>query len=496
MRTALCLSVLFGAGLLAPAEPPRREGFTIVTKECGLEAVVDEQYKSHPEWWLSGLHLVDLDGDGHLDFFMSAHGGGGALAALNDGAGKFVRAPGSYPATEIHLPCDINEDGKVDLAMTYQDGGGQWWLNQSKPGALDFKATDLLRGGNTDRINVLLDINRDGKNDWIRSQGPGLVFDIGDGGGRFASGELALRIGDDYKFEYSVVPADINGDGEIDLLVEWGRYKFAQGKSRIYRNDGKLQFTDVTREAGLTEDGTSIKGVGDFNHDGHIDLVVLEKNRLEIYMNDGTGKFVKKEGAIQGLKGTAAYASWGIAVFTDFDNDGIGDLLVNGKHFLKLLRGLGDGRFEVMNGAWGISDYSACSVDDGLCFGDIDNDGRLDIIGYRPGEKQRRFDVYHNDLPRRHWLRVRPLGRPGNRAAAGAKIRLFAPGSDQLLAYEEVAIYGRQEAHSYYSPSQTERHFGLGDRERVDVSVEFYPSRKVVWTRGAEADRAITVRED
>src|SRR5882724_9540617 len=77
--------------------PPRGKGFTDVTKESGVADLVAQQYAKNPKWWLSGLHLVDLDGDGKLDLFLSAHGSGGALAALNDGTGRFTLARGNYP---------------------------------------------------------------------------------------------------------------------------------------------------------------------------------------------------------------------------------------------------------------------------------------------------------------------------------------------------------------------------------------------------------------
>src|SRR6185295_7544945 len=82
--------------------PPKGKTFTDITKQSGVAELIAQKYATNPKWWLSGLHLVDLDGDGKLDLFLSAHGGGGALAALNDGGGRFKLAPGNYPATEIH----------------------------------------------------------------------------------------------------------------------------------------------------------------------------------------------------------------------------------------------------------------------------------------------------------------------------------------------------------------------------------------------------------
>jgi hypothetical protein len=58
-----------------------------------------------------------------------------------------------------------------------------------------------------------------------------------------------------------------------------------------------------------------------------------------------------------------------------------------------------------------------------------------------------------------------------------------------------VTIWARQVCHSYYSYTQTERHFGLGDRQTVDVSVEFYPSGKTVEQKGVTANRTVVVEE-
>src|SRR5262249_13124612 len=143
LATLLALTGLSRRGDEPAQPPPKGKGFTDITKEAGVADLVARQYGKNPKWWLSGLHLVDLDGDGKLDLFLSAHGGGSALAALNDGAGRFALAPGNYPPTEIHLAYDLDEDGKVDLTMTFQDGGGKWWLNRSKPGTLAFEGTKI-----------------------------------------------------------------------------------------------------------------------------------------------------------------------------------------------------------------------------------------------------------------------------------------------------------------------------------------------------------------
>ncbi len=493
LRLGFFVLLLVGGGMAGRAEA---QAFLDSTGASGVSKLVQAHYDAHPRWWLSGLHLVDLDCDGDLDLFLSSHGGAPALAALNDGKGNFMAAPGTYPSSEILLAYDIDEDGKIDLSMRYQDGGAEWWCNESRPGSLSFRTTGVRRGTNTARRQAIIDIDRDGKADWLRGLGGGICLDLGDGRGEFAEKSRFLATGDDRRSEVLCLPVDIDGDGDLDLLSEWGHYKTPGGNSRIFKNDGKMYFTETSAQAGIPSTGFSIKGAGDVDQDGDPDLICLEGlKRLEIYLNDGSGRFKKKDGAIEdGGKGISA-ASWGMAVTTDFDNDGVADILVNGKHFLKILRGVGQGKFVYKNADWAIADCSASSIDDGLCFGDIDGDGDLDIIGYKTISGQRRFSIYRNELPRRNWIRIRPVGLPGNRGAAGAKIRIYEPGGSRLLWQEQVVLYNSQAAQSYYGQAQTERHFGLGDRDVVDVCVQFHPSGKSIWRRGVPANSVLAIKE-
>src|ERR1051325_7473703 len=245
--------------------------FVNVTRDSGVADAIVRHYAAHSNWWLSGVNLVDLDGDGNLDLFLSAHGTSAPLALLGDGNGHFTNASGSYPQTEIHLAQDINEDGRVDLQMTFQDGGGKWWINESKPGFLKFRDSGIIAA--QARCNALIDLNRDGIADWLHER-PGVLWEFGNGKGAFKpAGHLDIA---QTRNEFNMHPADLNGDGFIDLVVHWGRYDLKQGRSRIYLNDGKMNFRDATSECGLTEDGLTIKGLGDENKDGALDLIAFE----------------------------------------------------------------------------------------------------------------------------------------------------------------------------------------------------------------------------
>ena len=168
LSAALCLvlhATLCGADEPDPVRPRAAAKFTVITEACGVEKLIRDHYATYPDWWLSGIHLVDLDNDGDLDLYFSVHGRGRALSALNDGRGHFTRAPGSCPSSEILLMADLDENGTLDMTMTHQDGGARWWRNLSRPGQLRFEATEITRGTNTARRQALIDIDRDGKAD-------------------------------------------------------------------------------------------------------------------------------------------------------------------------------------------------------------------------------------------------------------------------------------------------------------------------------------------
>jgi hypothetical protein len=469
-------------------------GFTDITDQSGLKTLRDVR---PDDWWASGLHFVDLDGDGRLDVFVSSHGSYGALAALGDGTGKFKQATGNYPTSEIHVPYDIDEDGLVDLSMTHEDGGGRGWTNASAKGALSFTGTSVTREGNTSRIQVMLDVNQDGNVDWIRASETedGVIVDYGDGHGAFKQGSTKFPgIGN-----VNPIPVDIDGDGDKDWLTSWGDYRYEPGKTNLYREDGKLALTDVTTDSGLYVDKLATQGVGDFDNDGDSDFIAIENEKFppSVFLNDGKGHFTKLANAITGVPGSPSYPTWGLGVVTDFDNDGLADMLYDGRNYLHVLHGTGGGKFEYMNTAWGIKNFAEAAVDSGFAFGDVDQDGDMDVLSWLQADPKHLFALYRNDLPKKHWIRVRAVGHAGHRGAPGAKIRVYAAGTTDLLWYEEVGIYCRQAQSGYgYHFAEEERHFGLGDRTKVDVTVEFYPSHKLVRKDGADADTTIRIGED
>lgn len=492
MKTILALAL---AALVAAP----RQRFTDVSGESGVAEGIARHLGEFPKVWLSGLTLIDLDGDGALDLHVGSHSGPAAPAAMlrNDGKGKFARLdpkmsvprgprhrdPLPYPGGEIRLSWDIDEDGKVDLLCSWHDGGGALYMN----GGDTFRRGDALDPFS--RATAIADLDGDGQVDYLagHDRSDKITVLLGRKGGTFEKSPSLTGL-----LESGAIPVDIDGDGRLDLLVSQRGYHPA--KRMILRNEGGLKFTPW--ESGLDENAGSIHGAGDLNGDGVPDLIAVEGPKVVLYLNDGKGRFTAKPEAISGLEGARnkpRYANWGGAVVTDLDNDGTPDILIDGRNFFYVLRGTGGGAFAYANDAWGIPNGAWSAVDEGLCFGDVDGDGRLDLVccAKGPEGKERGVALFRNDLPKKRWLRVRLVGKAGNRAAAGAVIRVSA---EKPLWTEPVAIWGRQSFHSYYTAASTERHFGLGDRERADVTVTF-PSGKRVERKAVPADTTLVIEE-
>jgi hypothetical protein len=490
------------------AARPAGQGFTDISQESGATDGIARHYKDFPKVWMSGLTLVDLDGDGALDLHVGSHSGPTAPAAMfrNDGKGRFTyidpkmsipRGPRAveplpYPGGEIRLSWDINGDGKLDLLCSWHDGGGALYLNESKGAEWSFRRGEILDPFS--RAVAIGDLNGDGFVDYVagHDRSDKIELLLGRKGGTFEKAPPIPGL-----LESGAILVDLDGDGKLDLLVSQRGYH--PTRRMILHNDGDLKFTPATSESGLDENAGNIHGVADLDGDGSPDLICIEGKAVMVYLNDGKGHFKVKPDALQGqdrIKNKPHYTNWGGAVVTDLDNDGIPDLLMNGRNFFYVFRGLGGGRFAYMNEAWGIPDGAWSAVDEGLCFGDVNGDGMLDLVVCAKGSdgKEKGVAILRNDLPRRHWIRVRLVGQEGNRAAAGAQIRITDGG--KLLWHEPIAIWGRQSFHSYYAAAQTERHFGLGDRESVDVCVVFHPSGKRIEKKGVKADTTLVIEED
>jgi hypothetical protein len=240
-------------------------------------------------------------------------------------------------------------------------------------------------------------------------------------------------------------------------------------------------------------------GVGDYDLDGHLDIVKthFQLQPAGLYRNLGKGEF-EDQAQAAGLAGERQYVSWGTGIF-DLDNDGYPDIFwvtgnvyaeierINPKFPYKgprvLFRNRGDGTFARMGDEAG-SAINARHVSRGCAFGDFDNDGDLDMVIMNQHEPP---SLLRNDAPREnHWLKVRLEGTKSNRSAIGALVLARYGGKLQAQGVLSQA--------SYVSSNDPRLHFGLGAETSADIEVH-WPSGAVEKYPKQAANRLVTILE-
>ncbi len=243
---------------------------------------------------------------------------------------------------------------------------------------------------------------------------------------------------------------------------------------------------------------------GDFDNDGDEDIFKtnLTNEGCNLYINDGRGNFYDASAEFGLLQPTFPYTGFGTEWF-DYDNDGHLDLFIangavnrieslRGSRYPfnqnnQLFRNEGDGRkFREMTGVAGPA-FALSEVSRGAAFGDIDNDGAIDIVVANNNGPARLLLNQVRSLNHNHWLLVQLEAANGNRFGLGAKI--------------EVRQHGRKllrRAHtdgSYLSANDVRVHFGLGDDPRIEKLIVYWPDgRREDWER-IQADQIVTIRQ-
>jgi hypothetical protein len=278
-----------------------------------------------------------------------------------------------------------------------------------------------------------------------------------------------------------VVAFDANGDGWPDLFVANDA-----SANHLWINQRNGTFTERALESGVAygEDGLPKAGmgvaVGDYDNDGSQDLLVLNLMRegATLFRNNGRGDFTDSSLKTGIHSITFPYTGFGVGWF-DFDSDGWLDLFVaNGAVSLReeqrgqpypfrerslLIRNpaVSGGAFQDVTGKAGPA-FELAEVRRGAAFGDIDNDGDIDVLVTNNNGPVR---LLLNELPRRNWLEIQIEG-PG--LGAGTRVAVKAGG---------VPVQWRT-AHtdsSYLSASDPRVHFGIGEATGIESVMLFWP---------------------
>jgi tetratricopeptide (TPR) repeat protein len=295
-------------------------------------------------------------------------------------------------------------------------------------------------------------------NSMLRNNGNGTFDDQTD--------EAGLLV--DLSQSRDVLFADFEGDNDIDLFVA-----NADHPSLLFTNLRMSRFSAGGRFRPPLEAGVEAAAAGDFNRDGRIDLLIAAGDRVLLYTNSGRAEF---EGRRLSIPGDLTPAGVGAMEILDYNNDGWPDLLLastDGK-LLRLMAGAGPAGFRDVSARVGLDAVFGLITD--LAVGDIDGDGDMDILLMTRDAGPRL--LVNQGGNRRHWLRVRPVGKKVNRNGYGATVEIAAEGHYQKQVVREGPV-----------------HFGLGRLEGVDVVRITWPNGVVQNLVAHGIDRTLSIDE-
>jgi hypothetical protein len=242
-------------------------------------------------------------------------------------------------------------------------------------------------------------------------------------------------------------------------------------------------------------------GLGDFNLDGRVDILKTHfaDDTHILYLNEGNGQF-RDVTLRAGIGVETRRVGWGTGMY-DFDLDGLPDIyIVTGNVYPEtekdlpaypyktqplMFRNLGEGKFEQLVEEAGPALLEK-HASRGAGFGDLDNDGDIDVIVWNRNEEP---GVLRNDrekTPERRWVELRLEGTKSNRSAIGAHVTLKYGERTQARVVLAQA--------SFYSANDLKLHYGLGEAKSAEATVK-WPSGLVETFAIPAVDKVVGLKE-
>jgi hypothetical protein len=454
----------------------RQLRFTDVTTESGLGL----------QAYGMGAAVGDFDGDGYLDLFVTTLGPDKLYR--NTGKGVFVDVTATAGVSDDLWSTsaafvDYDRDGYLDLFVAnyldFTPSGNK--VCQDSVGARDYCSPRSYRPV-PDRLYRNL------------------------GNGKFANVTESAGISKADGAGLGVAIGDYNADGWLDIYVANDanpNQLWINKHDGTFRDDGMLSGAAVNA-AGNPEGSMGIAS-GDFDRDGDEDIFITNiiGETFVLYENDGHGNFEDVRNKVGLGAPTAGLTGFGTDWF-DYDNDGWLDLFVaNGAVNIveaqrgqltpfrmknQLFHNTGAKRFEETSAAGGPA-FARAEISRAAAFGDIDNDGDIDVLVTNNGGPVRLLINQSRDGQGQHgnhYLDVR-LEQPGpNRFAFGAWVGIERAG--QATSWRRVKTDG-----SYLSASDVRLHFGLGSAAAVDAVLVQWPDGNKERRTSVVSDRLLTL---
>jgi hypothetical protein len=450
--------------------------FTDVTHKAGLDV----------ELFGMGVAVGDYDNDGFDDLFITTMGqshlfhnnGNGTFTDVTQKAG--LMGPKEFSTSAAWV--DYDRDGEIDLVVANYV---QWSLEGDLYCTLDGKSKSYCTPESYKGTAVRLWHNR--------------------GDGTFEDATKKAGLAEPTSKTLGIAILDYDNDGWPDIL-----FSNDTQPNKLYRNNGNGTFTEKAVVAGIafSEDGVARAGMGvdaaDYDRSGAASILITNfaNQMLSLYHNEGKGLFVDEAPRSEVGRATLLTLGFG-CFFFDYDLDGWPDIFIANGHIdgdiqrvqpnvkyampPHLFRNVGKGNFQEVTKTLG-SAFNTPRVGRGAAYGDINNDGRPDLLLSTNGGPTFLFE---NDatpgFPANKSLRIKLVGTKSNRDGIGTVVKLTAGGTTESQMMRSGS--------SYLSASELVLTYGLGQLNQAD-SVEIrWSSGQVDKLSTVAAGQTVTVTE-
>ena len=549
MKAGLSLTILISLFLSPSVTLVRSElngvQFTDITRSAGItfEHVSSPDKRYIVESMSGGVALLDYDNDGLLDIYfvnsltvdlLKSNGKTKSALYRNNGDGTFSDVTAKAGIGDVGWGMgaavgDYNNDGFTDLYVTCV-GPNHLFKNNGDGTFTDVTKTAGVSDPRWSAGASFVDYDNDGKLDLMVAnyvafdfnnlpefgkgrtcQYKGIPVQCGprglpgdgdslfhnDGDGKFSDVSKKAGVSDpNGYYGMGVICSDFDENGLVDIFVAND-----STPNFFYKNNGNGTFEEIGFLSGTavnengSEQGSMGVTVGDYDHDGKLDLFMtnFDDDYNTLYHNNGKLSFTDVSYAAKVAAVSLPYVGWGTKFF-DYDNDGWVDLFVANGHVYPQIqtyrqrnfihRNNRDGTFSEVAQQLG-APFSEKRAGRGVAFGDIDNDGDVDIvINNLDGPPT----VLRNDGGNaNNSILIKLIGVKSNRSAIGARVKVV---SGDLIQKDEV-----RSGDSYISQSDLRLDFGLEKRTKIDLVEVHWPSGAVDKITDAKINSIVTIKE-
>ncbi len=453
--------------------------FTDVTEKAGV---------GYP-CWAQGAVVGDYNNDGWPDLLVTCFGG--VVLYRNNGDGTF---------TDTTKSAGLSSDTQWATGAAFGDYDGDGWPDLFVSHYVDLHLGNMAEFGSKETCKYEgIDVQCGPLG--LKGASDNLYHNNRDG----TFGEVAVKAGvsdPEARYGLTAVWSDFDNDGKLDLFVANDA-----GPNFLYKGNGEGRFADAGFTSGIAYNvngqAQANMGValGDYLHAGRFSVFIshFDNEYAALYRNDGRMNFSDVSCPSGVARATRGYVGWGDA-FVDFANCGWLDIFrVNGHVYpqvdtvsfgpryrepMVLLENRRDGTFKDISKEAGPA-VRVTRTSRGMAIGDLFNDGKLEavvenLVGLptilRP-----------EGGPSYHWIGFRLEGTKANRLALNARVRVT---TGPVVQLEEVLSGG-----SYLSQNDLRLHFGLGDREKADKVEVLWPGGKVEVFTNLAAGKYYSVRQ-